>query len=223
MICQHDEDKSECFKLDIIGNLSIWNVRNVSADLQYLHLCTARCSRSLRFSDLTLKPSDSEFSDFKKFSKLAYAKHWATHGGILVITPKLLEGNESWISQLDKEKVNPYKQVYQPPTNKTAGVYLGEDEREGEDGEEKAEVFFWRGGLRLWTKNRRAKRRKGEGETIGQLDFSGSKQFWSAAFRLVEGTVKKKKQRKGKRKQKSPKFPHCHWCGLFAVSQGKPR
>lgn len=38
----------------------------------------------------------------------------------------------------------------------------------------------------MWTKHRRDKRKKEEGETVSQLDFSGSKPLWSAAFRLVE-------------------------------------
>ncbi len=55
------------------------------------------------------------------FVKIAYAEHWATHGGILVIPPTPLKENQSLIEKLNKIKVYPYKQVYRQPANNTVG------------------------------------------------------------------------------------------------------
>lgn len=84
---------------------------------------------------MTLKPSESDFSNFIRFVTLAYAKRWATYDGILVIPP-----TPSLISHLDKEKVNPYKQVYQPLTNKTAEFTWWRTKEEEEEEEERVEV-----------------------------------------------------------------------------------
>ncbi len=128
-MCLSSEDKSEFFRLSLIGKLSFSGLRGLLQIEIFVDVPEN--------SGLVLSPTKLEFDEFEKFILDTYAANWEEHGGFIVRPPEPLKPDYKLMADLKRQKVTPLQQIYKPPPSKRDGVFLLTDlkDRKKEKGE----------------------------------------------------------------------------------------